>query len=226
MISVVLVEPKWPSNVGAVARVMANFGFNKLLLIKPKCKLDDLDAIKRAKHAKHVLKKAKTITWNGLKKYDYVIATTSKLGSDYNLKRTPLNPEEISKKLNQKKKIAIVFGREGEGLHNEEIKKCDFVMTIPSAKKYPTLNLSHAVGIMLYELSKKKKGKIGENITLIGKKEKDNLLKIIYQTINKMKFNTIGKKQTQKLLWKRMISKSFLTKRESFALFGYFKKLK
>ena len=227
MISVILIEPEWPSNIGAVARIMANFEFKDLVLVNPKCDINELDAIKRAKHALPILKKVKIVDIKDLKKYDYLVATTSKNGSDYNIKRSPLVPAEISGKLkNLNKKIGIVFGREGEGLHNDEIKMCDLTMTIPSSVKYAALNLSHAVGIVLYELFKEtKKKKIG-SVNIIGYKEKKELEKLVNLTIDKLDFNTEDKKKNQKVLWKRIIGKSFLTNREAFSLFGFFRKIK
>lgn len=224
MISIILIEPEWASNVGAVARVMGNFGFKDLVIVNPECKIDDIEALKRAKHAVNILKKAKIVNFSHLKKFDYLIATTSKLGTDYNISRTPLTPEQLSKKLPKNKKIGIVFGREGEGLHNDEIKECDFVVAIPSSKKYPALNISHAVAVILYELSKSNKDRIG-NFTAISKKEKDNLLKLINEVIDSLQFSTKEKKETQRLIWKRILGKSFLSKREAFALFGFFRKI-
>jgi len=225
---IILIEPEWASNMGAVCRVMANFGFKNLVLVNPKCKKSDLDAIKRAKHALPILKRSKILK-TFPKNYDLLIATTSQIGGDYNLPRLPITPEQLSKKINRikKKKIGIVFGREGQGLTNDEIKKCDLLVSIPSSTKYPVLNLSHAVGIILYETFKYSKDKkLGDNIPLITKKEKDELLKLINKSLNKLKFNTKEKKQNQKTLWKRLINKSFLTKREAFALFGFFRKIK
>ncbi|MCK5139860.1 MAG: TrmJ/YjtD family RNA methyltransferase [Nanoarchaeota archaeon] len=231
MISVVLIEPKWASNVGAVARVMANFDFSELILVDPKCKTDELDAVKRAKHALSILKKAKIKKWKDLGKFDYLIATTSKLGSDYNIPRLPISPEQLSSKLSKinlkNKKIGLVFGREGEGLHNDEIRKCDMIVSVPTSVKYAAMNLSHSVAVVLYEIFKASKNKkIGEGISLVGKKEKDNLINLINKTIGGLEFSTKEKKETQKTLWKRLVGKSFLTKREAFALFGFFRKIK
>ncbi|MEF8848973.1 MAG: TrmH family RNA methyltransferase, partial [Candidatus Thermoplasmatota archaeon] len=51
-----------------------------------------------------------------------------------------------------KGKIGVVFGREDYGLYNHEIAKCDVMVRIPSSEEYPTLNLSHAVALVLYNL--------------------------------------------------------------------------
>jgi TrmH family RNA methyltransferase len=228
MISIILIEPEWPSNIGAVARVMANLDFKDLILVAPRCDPTHLDAIKRSKHAVDILKKAKIR--KTIPKCDLLIATTSKLGSDYNIPRLPISPEQLVKKLNIKaiknKKIGLVFGREGEGLHNDEIRKCDMIVTIPTSTKYAAMNLSHSVAIILYELSKiSDKKKVGENLPIISAQEKKKLLQLIDSRINKMKFQTTDKKKNMKLLWRKLIGKSFLTKREAFGLFGFFRKL-
>lgn len=224
MISIVLVQPSTGGNLGAVARVMANFELKNLFLIKPKCKKDSSEAEKRAMHGLSVLKKAKIIEWNYLKKFDYLIATTSKLGTDYNIPRSPISPEQLAKKINTKNKIAILFGPEDKGLTNEQIQKCDFTVTIPTSRSYPVLNLSHSVAIILYELFKNKPN-VSSHIIFASKKEKQQLMKLVNQNLNKMHFATESKKQTQKTVWKKMIGKSFLTKRESYALMGFLKKL-
>lgn len=226
MISIVLIEPKTPGNLGAVSRAMKNFGLKNLILINPKCSHKDIEAIKRAKHAQDILKKAKIKSFSYLKKFDMVIATTSKLGTDYNLPRSPIRPEQLADRLNPKQNIAIVFGREGIGLTNKEILSSDILMTIPTSKKYPAMNLSHSAAIIFYELFKKTgKDKIGTQITPISKKEKQQILKMIDQILNKMTFTTKEKKQTQKIVWKRVINKSFLTKREAFSIMGFLRKL-
>ena len=223
MISVILVEPETPGNIGAVARVMANFGFKELLLINPKCNYMSSEAIARSKHAKNILEKAKVIDFSFLKKFHTIVGTTSKLGSDYNLPRTPLTPEEIAKKITKiKNNVCILFGREGIGLTNKEIKRCDFITTIPTSK-YSALNLSHSVAVILYELSKHKTKHF---FKLAAKSEKDRLLKLINTKLENIKFTTPEKRETQKTLWKRIIGKAMLTKREIMGLFGFFKKIK
>ncbi|MBU1031280.1 MAG: RNA methyltransferase [Nanoarchaeota archaeon] len=228
MISIVLVEPENQGNIGAIARLIANFEFEKLILINPKCKIEE-EAYNRAKHAQKILKKAKISDFSKLKKFDYLIGTTAKLGSDYNIPRCPVTPEQLAEKiskLEKKTKIAILFGREGTGLTNEELKMCDFTVTIPGSENYPTLNLSHAVGIILYELFKKLSGdKRTVHIKSVSKREKDQIEKMFIEVLDKMTFSTPEKKETQKIVWKKIFGKSFLTKREAFAVMGFLKKL-
>jgi tRNA/rRNA methyltransferase len=203
-----------------------NFNVLNLVLIEPKCDHLSAEAIARSKHASSILRRAKLVRKDYLERFDYVIGTTAKLGTDYNLPRSPITPSQLAERI-PNGNIALLFGREGSGLSNEEIRKCDFVVHIPTASKYPTLNISHAVSIILYELTKKKaEQRLEARFALASRKEKNLLLKRLDKILSRMDFATEEKRETQRLVWKRMINKSFLTRREAFALFGFFKKLK
>ena len=121
----------------------------------------------------------------------------------------------------------MLIGREGTGLNNKEISKCDFIVTIPSSSKYPTLNVSHAASVILYEIFKKQdKKKSNEHIIPATKKEKQVMMSYFNKILNKIEFSTKEKKQTQKIVWKRLFGKAFLTKREAFAVIGFLRKLR
>ena len=92
MIYVILLEPVTAGNVGAVARSMANFGFTKLVLINPHCDHLGMEARNRAKHAQKVLDEAEVVDFFVVDDYDYLVATTAKLGTDYNISRSPMRP--------------------------------------------------------------------------------------------------------------------------------------
>jgi len=232
MLSIIIIEIENPGNLGAIARAMKNFGFEDLVLINPKCSPNSQEAKNRAKHAQDVLKKAKVKKSSYLRQFDYLIATTANLGTDYNVPRSPITPEELAEKLagidafKSKEKIGLVIGREGPGLTNEEIKMCDFVVTIPSSKEYPTLNVSHALAVMLYALSfKNPTKKVSSHIKTASKVEKEIILKHMNNILDKLEFPLESKNQTQKMIWKRIFGKSFLTKREAFAVIGCLKKI-
>jgi len=230
-ICVVAQEFRWPSNCGALARVMANFNFDSLFFLRPQCEFKGNEAIKYAKHGKKVLEKASVLKdFSELfKRFDYVVATTAIVGTDYNIPRSPVTPEELAKivsRADKRKRFAIVIGREGEGMSNEEISKCDFIVTIPTSKRYPTMNVSHAAAIILYELFKHSKArKACSHIRAASGKEKRILLNLIEKSLQKMPFATEQKRNTQRIIWKRLIGKSVLTRREAYGLCGFFKKL-
>lgn len=229
---IILVETEKSGNLGAVARVMSNFGFKDLVLVNPKCRKQSQEARNRAKHAQDILKKARVV--KSIPRLHTLIATTAQLGTDYNIPRCPISPEQLKEMIASKPdlwgKIGLVFGPEGEGLSNKEISKCDFVVTIPTNKQYPVLNLSHSVAIVLYELSKViTDGKDGnENVSShiipASELDKKQIMKLLNRAIKKIDFCTAQKRETQRIVWKRVVSKSFLTKREAFALMGFLRK--
>ncbi|MBN2457786.1 RNA methyltransferase [Candidatus Woesearchaeota archaeon] len=226
MLYVILIEPENPGNIGAIARVMKNFGFKNLVLINPVADISSSEAICRAKHAQDVLKRAIVADWSFLDKMDYLAGTTAKLGTDYNIPRSPLTPDKLAEKANTKKKLGLVIGREGKGLSNKEIGLCDFIVTIPAQAKYPTLNISHALGILLYEIYKiNGKDRSDSHIETAGRRYKDVLNKRVAGLLEQMEFATPEKKQTQKVVWKRIFGKAMLTKREAFAVLGLFSKI-
>lgn len=226
-LTVVMVEPETSGNIGAVARAMANFGIEKLVLIKPRCKINE-EARRRAKHAQSILKNSVVHDWKWLKRFDYVVGTAGKESTDYNLPRTPLTPGQLADRVLRlkKTKIALLIGREGNGLYNEELQQCDFVVTIPTSARYPSMNVSHALAIVLYELfQKSSKDKITDAYTPIDAADKDRLVKLAHEALERMDFLTETKRATQKIVWQRLIGKTFLTKREAYALMGFFRRI-
>lgn len=219
MISIVLVKPRLSGNVGAIARVMKNFSVKELILIEPHCNPKSQTAKNRAKWANDVLDKAKIRTWKNLDKFDTIIATSGKIGNDYNIMRTPIRPDEARNKV--KGKTAILFGPEDRGLLNEELAKADFLVTIPSNPKYPILNLSHSVAVMLYALNDIEPDKT----SYASGVEKKIIEREFSKVLKKLEFPTPDKKETQKKVWRRVIGRSNLTKREAFSVVGFYKRL-
>lgn len=223
-LTVVIVGIEHPGNLGAVARAMKNFGVSELLLINPECDVAAEEAKNRAKWANDVLENATTGGLELLEEYDLVVGTTAELGNDFNLPRTPLFPAQLAEKLAAVDgRVALVFGRESDGLTNEELGKCDLTVTIPANEEYPVLNLSHAVAVTLYALTSHEDW-IEERYPLVRAAEKRQLQKMLDETLDSMSFQTAEKKETQRVLWKRLIGKSFLTQRETMALLGFLKK--
>jgi len=154
-IDIVLVAPLYEGNVGFAARVMKNFGFTRLVLIDP-CTLGD-EANARASHAQDVLMHAECCTIEDVfARSNIVIATTGEVSKSVcTPMRMPFfSPKELRERIRDVDgRISILFGRENWGLNNEEVKRSDIICTIPTDEEYPILNLSHAVGIVCYELA-------------------------------------------------------------------------
>jgi tRNA/rRNA methyltransferase len=150
----ILVEPAVPENVGASARAIKTMSFNKLRLVNP-CDYLSMEAKKLAHGSIEILNSAEVFESldQSIQDIDFVIGTSAKsrrIKHDY----YPVDRlvDIINKKGSSIHSAGIVFGREEYGLSNEEAKHCDILCTIPMAAKYPSLNLSHAVMIMAYEL--------------------------------------------------------------------------
>lgn len=153
-IRIVLVGPKFEGNIGAVARSMANFGFDELVLVNP-CPIGD-DAYRRAKHGSDILDNAK-ITESIREAIEGCLLVVGTSGittvGDKNYTRIPLPVQDFAERIKDyPENIAILFGREDVGLLQDELEKCDLLITVPTDEKYPILNLSHAATIVMYEL--------------------------------------------------------------------------
>ncbi len=228
MFYVVLVESETAGNVGAVARVMSNFGFEKLVLINPVCNHLSSEAIARSKHGLNILKNALVTDNRFLDDLDVKIGTSSKVGGVRNVFRTPLNVDRLSKIVPKHNalKIGLIFGRESTGLTNEELMKCDFLVTIPAKKENKTLNLSHAVAIVLYELFSSQDFKTHiDHFELANKDEKRVLLEMVNEILEHLDFTREQNKLTIELVMNRVITKSFLSKKEATTLLAFFRKI-
>ncbi len=228
MLSLCLIGIKNEGNLGAIARVMKNFGAEELILVDTKINPLSKTALDRASHAVGILKNARRADLSVFKNYDLIVGTTANIGGIYNIPRFPLTPRQIREQLRShpKNKILLVLGREDCGLSNEELAKCDLLISIPASKTYPVMNVSHAAAVVLYELF----GALSEqtsvsHITSASRKELEHALKLAYESTLTLSFLSDVKKRTQERLWKKIIFKSFLTKRETSALIGFFKKL-
>lgn len=218
MFYIIVVEPKYEGNIGAIARVMKNFGFKNLILVNP-CEIKE-DAYKRAMHSTDILEKAKIVKSfdNAIKKIDYIVGTTGVVGGKSNL-RSFLTPRKFSEKVKELRgNIGLIFGREDIGLLNEELKKCDIVVNIPTAE-YPIMNLSHAVAIVLYELFiSEKKEREQRKASFFEKKKLFEKFENYLLTIDYPKH----KKEKTETIFKRVIGRAMLSELEFYTLMGVF----
>ena len=148
---IVIVEPKGALNVGSIARVMMNFGFNELFLVNPRCNPQSEDAFKMATHAKEILQNAKIVQnlETALQGCTRVIATTAKRRHrNRQLEGLQLPFEWL---VQAETSNAMIFGAEDRGLSNEELEWAHRWVQIPTGT-YQTLNLAQCVGICCYEL--------------------------------------------------------------------------
>ncbi|MGC6483962.1 MAG: RNA methyltransferase [Synechococcus sp.] len=153
---VVLVEPAGPLNVGSVARLCANFAITDLRLVAPRCDPSDPDALRMAVHGRSVLTTARIYPTllAAVSDCSRVVATAGRLDHG----TIPLGPPELvlpwAIRGVSQQPIALVFGREDHGLTNAELLLSQRVITLHSCAAYPSLNLSHAVAVVLHEIAR------------------------------------------------------------------------
>tara|TARA_B100000579_G_scaffold199339_1_gene163005 strand:- start:66 stop:779 length:714 start_codon:yes stop_codon:yes gene_type:complete len=145
-ISFILHKPQLSENIGACARALKNFNFNKLILINPKPIFPNDKIIATSVGARDVIKKSKVYDdlEPAVKNIDYLIATTSRFRNK-NLKHIQLND---LKKIDFNKRVAFIFGSEASGLSNNEISYANYSLQIPTNSKFKSLNLSHSLIIV------------------------------------------------------------------------------
>jgi TrmH family RNA methyltransferase len=149
----VLVEPKEPGNVGASARAIKNMGFRNLCIVNPPTEITE-EGRWFARNAHDVLDSAVAFgsVAEAIKDKAVVAGTTRRRGKRRGVIMCAHEGASKLFSLAASNKIAILFGREARGLFNDEVEECGFMLSIPSSKMQPSLNLSHAVLIVAYEL--------------------------------------------------------------------------
>lgn len=154
-ISIVLVEPQSPGNVGMVCRAMKNMGLSRLRLVNP-CPIDHPEALMFAVSAKDLLEKAEIFPdlESALADTPISVATTRRHGK---YRQEIWSPSEIVEKIAadaNSNSCALVFGREDSGLTTQEVSLCRWQATIPTSDEYGSLNLAQSVLIFCYEILK------------------------------------------------------------------------
>ncbi|MFC7095997.1 RNA methyltransferase [Halobaculum marinum] len=153
---VVVVEPETPGNIGTIARAMKNFGLTDLKLVDPPEFGRDSEAYGFAGHAREdVLPNAEEVTLAEVVENYHTVGTTAITGEDARRHvRFPFKtPTELRESLaTVDTDTALVFGREGTGLNNEELEQLDELISIPANPDYPVMNLGQAATVTLYEL--------------------------------------------------------------------------
>src|SRR5579862_7705826 len=151
---VVLVEPQLGENIGAAARAMANFGLSRLRLVNPRQRWPNDKARMMAAGADRILDEAVLFDTlpAALADCSFVLATTARAHDQ--AKRVIGAAEaagEIEPRIEAGETVAIMFGRERNGLENDEVALADRIVTLPVNPAFASLNLAQAVVIVAYE---------------------------------------------------------------------------
>jgi len=154
--SIILVNPKYPENVGASARIAFNFGISELIVVsETDIRPDRERMLKMATHkAAHLIHEMGFFTdvADAVAPFQFIVGTTARQGRHRILEQTPREVMAEVGPLVENNRVALMFGPENTGLTNRELDFCQFTSTIPTVD-FASLNLAQAVAIHCYELS-------------------------------------------------------------------------
>ncbi len=217
-IRVIVVEPKNPGNLGSIARVMKNFGFNELVTVNaPKIPFEDYF---RSMKGHEILEKRRDVNSlkDAIQDLKMVIGTSGVISKSRNaVLRKNYSSRDIASLISDVKgKVGIVFGREDIGLTNEELSLCDLFMQIPTNEDYPIMNVSHAVAVVLYELFVSEKEESRDVI------DRDKLDRLVAKFRENLLRNNYPRHRIDKteLLFRRVMARAGITEYEYRVLMG------
>ena len=151
----ILIKPQLGENIGATARVLKNFGFNKLCIASPRDGWPNQKAKATSVGAVNIIEKTKVFknTEEVIEKFDIIFSFSAR---KRDINKSHINFKQFLNKLKKlrNKKIGLMFGPESSGLSNNDLSYSNFVVQIPSHKNFKSLNLSHSVCLVCYEIFK------------------------------------------------------------------------
>ena len=228
-ISFILHRPQLSENIGACARAIKNFNFEKLILINTKPIFPNDKILATAEGAKNIIYQSKKYDnlEKAISKIDIVIATSARFRNK-NIQHINLND---LKKINFKKKIGFLFGSEASGLSNDEISYANYTLQIPTNPEFKSLNLSHSLIIIAQYVAsimklKKSLFKKSKKVKTASKKEIQSMLNLCTRNLDEINFFRPKEKRPKMLENLRNIFyKMELSDKESRILSGVFASL-
>ncbi len=152
---IILIKPQLGENIGASARALKNFGFNNLIITEPRNNWPDIKAKATSVGAFDILSKAKVFndTTEAVNNFDIIFSFSARK-RDINKKHINLPSFLKILKKTKEKRVGLMFGPEASGLSNYDLSFSNFVVQIPTSAKFSSLNLSHSVFLICYEIFK------------------------------------------------------------------------
>ena len=228
-VTFILHKPQLSENIGACARAIKNFNFNKLSIIDPKPLFPNDKIVATSVGAKEIIKNCKVYDnlESSIKKIDYLVATSARFRNK-NIEHINLN--DLSK-LDFNKRIGFLFGSEASGLSNREIIYANCTMQIPTNPNFKSLNLSHSVIIAAQVVSsiiklKKSNYKKSQKVKSASKKDIQAMANLcIKQLEDKNFFKPLEKKPIMLENLRNIFYKMELSEKETRILSSVFANL-
>jgi tRNA/rRNA methyltransferase len=201
----ILVKPQLGENIGACARSMKNFGFSKLHIVSPKINFPNHKAKATSVGAFDIINKAKVFndTNEAISNFDIIISLSARK-RDINKRHISL--EEFGNLIKKKdhSNFGLMFGPEASGLSNQDLSFSNYILQIPTSLKFKSLNLSHSVTIICYEIFKILNKNLLKNkklkIKIAPKSKINSLIKHLVRLLENKDFFTPTEKKQSMLL--------------------------
>ena len=182
----ILVKPQLGENIGACARSMKNFGFNRLHIVEPKINFPNHKAKATSVGAYDIINKAKVFdnVEDSINSFNLIVSLSARR-RDINKKHISLKDFQkiILKKRNLN--IGLMFGPESSGLSNQDLSFANYILQIPTSSKFKSLNLSHSLTIVCYEIFKLINNKsIKKNSSKIKISSKSNISSVLKHLVH------------------------------------------
>ena len=201
----ILVKPQLGENIGACARSMKNFGFKKLNIVSPKFTFPNHKTKVTAVGAYDVIKKTKVFnrTADSVKGFDIIVSLSARM-RDINKKHITISDFRKILKTRKNKNFGLMFGPEASGLSNKDLSYSNYVLQIPTSKSFKSMNLSHSVTLICYEifkfLNEDKIKKTGKNLKISSKHKISSVINHLIKLLeSKDFFLPLEKKQSMLL---------------------------
>ena len=200
----ILVKPQLGENIGACARSMKNFGFSKLYIVDPKINFPNHKAKATSVGAYDIISKAKVFNKieNAIKSFNLVISLSARR-RDINKKH--ISVQEFQKIILKKNlNIGLMFGPEASGLSNKDLSFSNYILQIPTSSKFKSLNLSHSLTVICYEIFKllnnKKINKKSLNLKISSKLKISSTTNHLIDILEKKNFFNPKEKKSSMIL--------------------------
>mgnify|MGYP001304813716 CR=1 FL=1 len=201
----ILVRPQLGENIGACARSMKNFGFRDLNIVSPKFTFPNHKTKVTAVGAYNIIDNAKVFNTidRAVSKFDIVISLSARR-RDVNKKHITMKDFINILKKRRNIEIGLMFGPEASGLSNMDLSFSNYILQIPTSKKFKSLNLSHSITLICYEIfkfiNKSKFNKTGKKIKISSKSDISSIVKHLVQLLEKKDFFLPNEKKHSMLL--------------------------
>lgn len=215
-IVIVLTNPDESRNVGAVCRAMANSGLHTLRIVGEKSKFDEERVRILAIHAAEIWEKAEFFTSITEATKDCTVAagTTRRRGKKRGKLLLPEEFANTADKISENGKVAVVFGNERTGLIEEEIDECTMGVTIPSDEGFASLNLSHAVQIISYQLFRTTTTQ-SNGIQPVTLERLGKTVETIADNLQKIGFFKVTGREDMTKFWRDVLSRAAISEGEA-----------